>query len=182
MAAGAGRPGLTGHEAIPGRIQVRNLRRKNFAMNCREFGVALRLKTTKANLLKLPILASSLVYRVRRRAFQGWTDGGGLSAEWSSIGATTAARQKQSCGAYRDPGRRRDGAGRDGRNRGRRSGHNTSKLDRRRPRARRAFVDGRRGHLRHHRPGPPADREGPGDAVPAHRAGARVTRGHRLPR
>jgi len=32
---------------IPGRIQARNLRRKNFAMNCREFGLALRLKADK---------------------------------------------------------------------------------------------------------------------------------------
>ena len=46
-AVALGRRGLAWSRGDPGRLQGRNLRRKNFAMNCRESGVAPRLKTDK---------------------------------------------------------------------------------------------------------------------------------------
>ena len=105
-------------------------------------------------------------------SFTGVTNGGGRNAQRPSI-RKASARQKYSYGPYRGPRRGGRSARPDGRNRGRHL------------RARRAqaplggvlgfggrLVHGRRGHLRHHRPGPPADREGPGHALPAHRAGA----------
>jgi hypothetical protein len=62
-------------------------------MNCREFGVARHLKRTKNESSKVADLGIVAGLPCAPESIPGWTNGGGLSAERSSIGAT-AARQK----------------------------------------------------------------------------------------